>query len=59
MASKDNMGSDQDATLAQLESAGTELDLFRLSGDIDEVLLDASLDEYQYGTCLPQPCYLC
>ncbi|OQV05207.1 hypothetical protein CLAIMM_09986 [Cladophialophora immunda] len=37
----------EDATLAQLESAETELELFKLSGDIDEVLLDASLDEYQ------------
>ncbi len=49
MASKGgSMGSDQDATLAaQLQNAETELDLFKLSGDIDEVLLDASLDEYQ------------
>ncbi len=38
----------EDATLAQLRDAETDLDLFRLSGDIDDLLLDASLDEYQY-----------
>lgn len=49
MATKDTPPADQDATLAQLQNAETELDLFKLSGDIDEALLDASLDEYQYG----------
>jgi hypothetical protein len=38
----------EDATLAQLRDAETDLDLFKLSGDIDDLLLDASLDEYQY-----------
>ncbi|KAK5205994.1 Golgi transport complex subunit 3 [Exophiala xenobiotica] len=37
----------EDATLAQLRDAETDLDLFKLSGDIDDLLLDASLDEYQ------------
>lgn len=49
MASQENTNESQDATLAQLEAAGNELDLLKLSGDIDEYLLDASLDEYQYG----------
>lgn len=49
MASQNSTSDPQDATLARLQSAGTELDLFKLSGDIDEDLLDASLDEYQYG----------
>ncbi|KIX91992.1 uncharacterized protein Z520_12319 [Fonsecaea multimorphosa CBS 102226] len=43
----EKLKSEEDATLAQLESAETELELFKLSGDIDHVLLDASLDEYQ------------
>ncbi len=38
----------EDATLAQLRDAETDLDLFKLSGDVDDLLLDASLDEYQY-----------
>ncbi|ETI23110.1 hypothetical protein G647_04907 [Cladophialophora carrionii CBS 160.54] len=37
----------KDGLLAQLEEADTELALFKLSGDIDDALLDASLDEYQ------------
>jgi hypothetical protein len=37
----------KDATLAQLEEADTELALYKLSGAIDDALLDASLDEYQ------------
>lgn len=49
MASPKNTSGPQDATLARLESAGSELDLLKLSGDIDEDLLDASLDQYQYG----------
>jgi len=48
MASQKNTSDPQDATLAQLKSAGNELDLLKLSGDIDEDLLDAGLDEYQY-----------
>ncbi|KEF61902.1 uncharacterized protein A1O9_03474 [Exophiala aquamarina CBS 119918] len=47
MAFQMNMSDPQDATLARLESAGNEVDLLKLSGDIDEDLLDASLDEYQ------------
>lgn len=51
MATKDTLDLEkvEDATLAQLEHAETELDLFKLSGDIDDALLDASLDEYQYA----------
>ncbi|KIW71516.1 hypothetical protein PV04_03673 [Phialophora macrospora] len=37
----------RDATLAQLEEADTELALSKLSGEVDDALLDASLDEYQ------------
>ena len=48
MVSQENPLNRQDATLALLESAGSELDLLKLSGDIDANLLDASLDEYQY-----------
>ena len=48
MASKGVVESSADDTLARLQDAETELDLFRLSGDIDDDLLDASLDEYQY-----------
>lgn len=55
MATGDTPPADQDATLAQLQNAETELDLFKLSGDIDEALLDASLDEYQYGDSLRHP----
>lgn len=40
---------EEHATLAQLEEAQSELDLFKVSGDIDDALLDASLDEYQYA----------
>jgi hypothetical protein len=49
MATKtaDNIELEKDATLARLEEAETELDLFKLSGDIDDTLLGASLDEYQ------------
>ncbi len=51
MAASPNLDgeNEKDATLAQLQHAETELDLFKLSGDIDDALLDASLDEYQYG----------
>lgn len=49
MASQKSTSDPQDATLARLQSAGSELDLLKLCGDMDEDLLDASLDEYQYG----------
>lgn len=49
MSAADNVAdNEEDATLAQLRDADTDLDLFRLAGDIDDLLLDASLDEYQY-----------
>ncbi|KIW10206.1 hypothetical protein PV08_11167 [Exophiala spinifera] len=47
MSTADNVADNEDATLAQLRDADTDLDLFRLAGDIDDLLLDASLDEYQ------------
>jgi conserved oligomeric Golgi complex subunit 3 len=37
----------RDDTLAKLADADSELEVFKLSDDIDDVLLDASLDEYQ------------
>ncbi len=47
MDEEEDVAAEQDATLAQLEAAQNELDLFKLSGNIDDTLLDASLDEYQ------------
>lgn len=47
MSAEDTLDLEKDATLAQLQNVETELDLFKLSGNIDEALLDASLDEYQ------------
>ncbi|KAI1617759.1 Sec34-like family-domain-containing protein [Exophiala viscosa] len=47
MSATDNVETNEDATLAQLRNAETELDVLKLAGDIEEVLLDASLDEYQ------------
>ena len=44
---EESVDAEKDATLACLADAETELDLFKLSGDIDDTLLDASLDEYQ------------
>ncbi|KAJ9611972.1 Golgi transport complex subunit 3 [Cladophialophora chaetospira] len=44
---EENVDTYKDATLAGLAEAETELALFKLSGDIDDILLDASLDEYQ------------
>ncbi|EXJ63031.1 hypothetical protein A1O7_03475 [Cladophialophora yegresii CBS 114405] len=38
---------EKDGLLAQLEEAGSELALSKLSGDIDDALIDASLGEYQ------------
>lgn len=54
MASQKSTSDPQDATLARLACAGSELDLLKLSGDMDEDLLDASLDEYQYGSGFSQ-----
>ncbi|KIX10265.1 uncharacterized protein Z518_01346 [Rhinocladiella mackenziei CBS 650.93] len=48
MATIDPVEADEDATLARLQNAETELDLFKLSGDMDDALLDASLDKYQH-----------
>lgn len=48
MAAEDSAQADRDATLARLQEVETELDLFKLSTDLDDALLDASLDEYQY-----------
>ena len=48
MATKEGDAAEKDATLARLADAETDLDLCKLSGDIDDILLDASLDEYQY-----------
>ncbi|KAL2428972.1 Conserved oligomeric Golgi complex subunit 3 [Exophiala dermatitidis] len=47
MAVADSAQVDRDATLARLQEVETELDLFKLSTDLDDALLDASLDEYQ------------
>ena len=49
MASEKTPDSQQDATLAQVEGVGSELDLLKLSTNIDDELLDASLDGYQYA----------
>jgi len=49
MATTEATRLDQDDTLTKFQNAETELDLFKLSGDIDEALLDASLDDYQYA----------
>jgi hypothetical protein len=38
----------RNATMAELEAADTELEFFKLSGHVDDTLLDASLDQYQY-----------
>lgn len=51
MSTADNVADNEDATLAQLRDADTDIDLSRLAGDIDDLLLDASLDEYQYVHC--------
>ena len=44
---EEDVGTNDNTLLAQLDAAETELDLFKLSSAIDDNLLDASLDEYQ------------
>lgn len=48
MAPEASPNPEQDAPLARLQDIETELDLFKLSTDIDDALLDASLDQYKY-----------
>ena len=52
MATKE-VSDDHDDILAKLQNAETELDVFTLSSEIDDALLDASLGDYQYAYLSP------
>lgn len=56
MASEPSPSVKQHDTLGALGSAGNELDLLTLSASVDDDLIDASLDSYQYDSMLPSLC---